>query len=121
MNSSTTTQANPAGSLLVFVRNVILKALVLFILANLIFAISYPMTALGRISAYNHLFPGRQRLPYGDNPGKAYNLSLFNLEAMFASHEIAANDKPAGEYRIILIGDSATWGFLQPVENTLSS
>ncbi|MEW5870004.1 MAG: hypothetical protein AB1894_12055 [Chloroflexota bacterium] len=104
-----------------FLRNVVLKALVLFILANLIFAICYPLPELGRISAYNHIFPGRARLPYSENPQQSYNLSLYNLQAMFASHQLSGMQKPTGEYRVILIGDSSTWGFLLPVEQTLSS
>ena len=78
-----------------FVRNVILKALALFLVANLLFGLSDPSPLLGRVSAYNHLFPGRQRLPYSDDPQHAYNLSLYNLEAMFASHELAAGPKAA--------------------------
>jgi hypothetical protein len=104
-----------------FARNVILKAGALFIIANLLFASAYPLPALGRLSIYNRLVPGRQRLPYGDNPERAYNLSLYNLEAMFASHEISARAKPADEFRVILIGDSSTWGFLLPANQTLSA
>jgi hypothetical protein len=100
---------------------VLLKALAIFLVFNLLFAFFYPLPALGRISAYNRLFPGRERLPYGDQPSRAYNLSLYNLEAMFASHEIAAGPKPPGEYRVILIGDSATWGFLLPADQTLAA
>ncbi len=77
-----------------FARNVLLKAAALFIIANLLFALFYPLPALGRISLYNRLVPGRQRLPYSDNPSKAYSLSLYNLEAMFASHELSASSKP---------------------------
>jgi hypothetical protein len=104
-----------------FVRNVIFKALALFLVANLLFSLSNPSPLLGRISAYNHLFPGRQRLPYSDDPQHAYNLSLYNLDAMFASHELAAGPKPAGEYRVFLIGDSSTWGFLLPSDQTLAA
>jgi hypothetical protein len=104
-----------------FARNVVFKALALFLLANLLFAVWYPVNSLGRISAYNQLFPGRLRLPYGDNPGLAYNLSLYNLEAMFASHELSAAPKMPGEYRVILIGDSSTWGFLLPAGQTLAA
>ncbi len=60
------------------------------------------------------------RLPFGENPTEAYNLSLYDLEAMFASHEINAGDKPSDEFRIILIGDSATWGTLLEPQDTLS-
>jgi hypothetical protein len=104
-----------------FVRNVLIKALVLFIAANVLFAFTNPLPALGRLSAYNGLFPGRLRLPYGDRPDLAYNLSLFNLDAMFASHEIASGRKPADEFRVVLIGDSSTWGFLLRPEDTLSA
>jgi hypothetical protein len=40
---------------------------------------------------------------------------------MFASHEISSGLKPEDEFRIILIGDSATWGTLLKPEETLSS
>ena len=103
------------------VRNVLFKTAILFILANLIFAVFYPLPAIGKFSAYNHLFPGRQRLPYGDNPQKAYNLSLFNLEAMFASHELSGKEKSQNEFRVIFIGDSSTWGFLLPDDQTITA
>lgn len=96
------------------------KTLVVFTLINLIFAFFYPLPALGKISAYNLVFPGRKRLPYGDNPSKSYNLSLFNLDAMFASHIISGSQKPDDEFRVILIGDSATWGFLLQPDETVS-
>jgi hypothetical protein len=112
---------NTSKSSLHFNRNVIIKALVLFLLLNLIFALVWPIPPLGRISAYNSIFPGRLRLPYGDDPKKAYNLSLYNLEAMFASHELTNGIKPPDEYRILLIGDSSTWGFLLPPQESLSS
>jgi hypothetical protein len=77
------------------------------------------LPAAGVPSAYNHIFPGRQRLPFGENPSLAYNLSLYNLDAMFASHEIAV-PKADDEYRIIVIGDSSVWGTLLRPEETLS-
>ena len=104
-----------------FICNIVIKGLILFLLANLVFAILKPMAFLGRISVYNHLFPGRVRLPYGERPDISYNLSLFNLEAMFASHEIASMPKPKDEYRVILIGDSSVWGFLLHPQDTLSA
>ena len=52
--------------------------------------------------------PGRPRLPYGEAPAKAYNLNLFQLDALFASHELSAGPKPAGEFRVLLIGESGT-------------
>jgi hypothetical protein len=103
-----------------FVRNVVIKALILFTAVNGVFAAANLMPALGHISLYNTLLPGRTRLPYGEDPQADYNLSLFNLEAMFASHEAAARPSP-GPLRVMLIGDSATWGFLLPPEETLAS
>ncbi len=100
---------------------VLAKALLLFLLLNLLYAFIQPAAVLGRISLYNRLFPGRVRLPYGDVPERAHNLSLFNLEAMLASHEIAGAPKAPDEYHVLLIGDSSTWGFLLPPEETLSA
>jgi hypothetical protein len=103
-----------------FIRNVIVKALVLFAAANGIFAAVDLMPALGRLSVYNRLVPGRVRLPYGEDPGRDYNLSLFNLEAMFASHEVSAQPDP-DEFRVMLIGDSSTWGFLLESDATVAA
>lgn len=103
-----------------FLWGVLLKAGLLFILINIVFAVIDPLPWLGRISIYNKLVPGRQRLPFGENPEKAYNFSLFQLEAMFASHEIAGDQKKSDEYRVILIGDSSVWGFLLNNEDTVS-
>jgi len=104
-----------------FVRNIIVKALLLFLAINLVFVLTNPLPVLGRFSAYNHLFPGRKRLPYGENPQRSYNLSLYNLEAMFASHELDGTAKAEDEYRVIIIGDSSTWGFLLQPNETFTS
>jgi len=102
-----------------FVRNVILKAAILFAALNAVFALLNPLPALGHLSAYNWLLQGRERLPYGENPGVAYNLSLYQLDAMFASHKLAGADHK-GEYRVLLIGDSSVWGILLRPEDTLA-
>src|SRR5512145_2306080 len=103
-----------------FLRFTIILAVLFFGAANLLFAWVNPMDFLGRTSAYNAIFPGRARLPYGERPDLAYNLSLFNLEAMFAAHQIAL-PKGADEFRVVLIGDSSTWGFLLKPKETLSA
>ena len=102
-----------------FLRNVFLKGLALFLLVNLVFVPVNP-ARLAKISLYNSFFPGRTRFPFGEDPAQSYNLSLFNLDAMFASHVIAAGPKPAGEYRVFVIGDSSTWGILLHPEQTLA-
>ena len=102
-----------------FLRNVLLKGLVLFLLFDLACSAIDP-SALGKISLYNSLFPGRQRFPFGENSAQSYNLSLFNLDAMFASHVLADGSKPVDEFRVILIGDSSTWGTLLSPEETLA-
>lgn len=105
----------------VTLKGLLIKSLLLFLVFNLAFAALDPLPLVGRISAYNWLLLGRSRLPYGDRPELAYNISLFSLEAMFASHEIAGPEKALQEYRVVLIGDSATWGFLLKPEQTLSA
>ena len=102
-----------------FLRNVLLKALLLFVVFNLVFA-AWPPVWLGRISAYNLLFPGRPRFPFGEAPSVSYNLSLYDLDAMFASHVLSAGTKPANEYRVLLVGDSSVWGTLLRPQDTLA-
>jgi hypothetical protein len=111
------TTSNPGVT---FYRRVFIKGLLLFILVNVLFSILQPVPYLGKFSAYNLLFPGRKRLPYGDDPSRSYNLTLFQMEALFASHEISAGHKSADEFRVIVIGDSSTWGFLLQPDQTLS-
>jgi len=102
-----------------FLRNVVIKGLILFLIVNLAFSGIQPAW-LGKVSLYNRIFPGRERFPFGEDPAQAYNLSLFNLDAMFASHVISAGAKPESEYRIVIIGDSSTWGTLLRPEETLA-
>ena len=97
-----------------------LKTLVFFIVFNLVFILTNPLGWLGKVSLYNAVLPGRPRLPWGENPQRAYNLTLNNLDAMFASHEIS-QPKQADEFRVVLIGDSSTWGFLLKPEDTLAA
>lgn len=97
-----------------------LKGGALFILANILFALTDPLPLIGQISLYNGLVSGRARLPYGENPSQSYNLSLANLEALFAAHEINGAPKAADEYRVLVIGDSSVWGVLLAPQETLS-
>lgn len=103
-----------------FLGGVLVKAALLFAALNLLFGLINPMGALGRISFYNILFPGRERLPFGENQAVAYNLSLYNLDAMFASLRLNGAPKAADEYRVLVIGDSSVWGTLLRPQETLS-
>ncbi|MEJ2447664.1 MAG: hypothetical protein P8Y37_06960 [Anaerolineales bacterium] len=78
--------------------------------------------SIGKLSVYNSIIPGRARFPYSDVPQKAYNVSVYNLDANFASHRVSAGKKadPDQEVRVFLLGDSATWGTLLKPEETLS-
>jgi len=98
---------------------VVFKGLILFLVINFVFA-TIGSSGLGKISLYNHIFIGRLRLPFGENPAEAYNFSLDNLDAMFASHVISGDEKKAGEYRVFVIGDSSSWGILLKPEETLA-
>ena len=102
-----------------FVCSVLVKTLILLLAANLLFALVNPMPFLGKLTLYNWLFPGRARLPFGEDPGQAYNLSLFSLDAMFASQAVARPKAP-GEYRVLVVGDSSVWGILLPPGQTLA-
>jgi hypothetical protein len=104
-----------------FVRNVVIKASVLFFLLNLGFAWFDPLEKLGQLSAYNVIFPGRSRLPFGEDSARSYNLTISQLGAMMAAHEIEAEPKPPDEYRVLLLGDSSVWGFLLEPDQTISA
>ncbi len=103
-----------------FLIRVLTKGLLLFLAANLAAAAWLPYADLGKLSLYNRLVPGRERLPFGEEPAKSYNLSLYNLEAMFASLELDAAPKAADEYRVLVFGDSSVWGTLLKPEQTLA-
>jgi hypothetical protein len=98
---------------------IFLKALAAYAVLNIVMLAGAGPTPAGP-SLYNAFWPGRARLPWGERPDLAYNLSLSNLDAMFASHEIAA-PKAADEFRVVLIGDSSTWGFLRRPDETLAA
>lgn len=97
---------------------VLLKAALLFVLFNFMF-LFIKGTPFDRLSLYNSVFPGRERFPFGE-ARDSYNLSLFDLDAMFASHVLNGTDKAPDEYRVLLIGDSSVWGTLLKPEETLA-
>jgi len=98
--------------------NILIKGLLLFLIFNLVFSAWQPR--LGSFSLYNVILRGRERLPFGENSAQAYNLSLFNLDAMFASQAINGAPKAKDEFRVVLMGDSSVWGILLRPEQTLA-
>ncbi|MBA3072443.1 MAG: hypothetical protein FP831_02520 [Anaerolineae bacterium] len=101
-----------------FLRNVLIKGLLLFAIINLVWAVFNP--SLGKLSSYNMLFEGRDRLPFGEDSARSYNLSLYDLDAMFSSLKLDGPPKLDNEYRVFVIGDSSTWGTLLKPEDTLA-
>ncbi len=104
-----------------FVGRVLLKAALLFVLINGLYLLVNPLPALSTFTLYNTLLPGRERLPYSDDPAQTYSLTLNSIEAMFASHEINSVIAADDVFRVVLIGDSSVWGWLLPVDKTLSA
>jgi hypothetical protein len=102
-----------------FYRNVILKALVLFIIFNLILVIIPPSNGGPQLSIYNRLVPGRARFPFGETPREAYNFSLYDVDAMFAAHEVNAGLTPE-TLNVFVFGDSSVWGTLLTPQETLA-
>ena len=102
-----------------FARNVILKALALLVVFLLVVLAFNPLSGLGKLSLYNFIFPGRLRFPFGEDPQISYNLTINNLDVLFASHQVV-QPKAADEYRVFLIGDSSVWGILLRPEQTLA-
>ena len=102
-----------------FLIAVLLKALLLLVVIGGLILLLNPSRSLGRISLYNNLFPGRERFPHGENPQRSYNMTINDLDAMFASHVIT-REKDADEFRVIVLGDSSVWGTLLPNDQTLA-
>ena len=98
--------------------SLLIKAALIFVLFNFAFIFLWNVP-LGKLSLYNVIFPGRERFPFGENQ-RGYNLSLFDLDAMFAAHILSGTPKAPDEFRVFLIGDSSVWGTLLTPEQTLA-
>jgi hypothetical protein len=108
------------NSLDVCIPRLIIKVVLLLILINFCWIIICKLP-IGKISLYNKIYNGRLRLPYGENPSKSYNLSLYDIDAMFASHIISdRTNKKEKKLKIAFVGDSSIWGFLQQPDETLT-
>ncbi|KAB2905055.1 MAG: hypothetical protein F9K27_06070 [Anaerolineae bacterium] len=104
-----------------FVGRVVLKATLLFVTINVVYALTNPLPTVHSVSVYNTLVPGRERLPYGENPSESYNITILQVEGMFTSHILNDADKKNDEYRVFLVGDSSVWGWLLDEDETLSA
>jgi lysophospholipase L1-like esterase len=100
---------------------VLLKAILLFVVVNVIFALINP--PVGKFTLYNYLVPGRLRFPYEQEPAfyfVGFNAPIYeDYDAMFGAHVISQR-KPADEFRLLLLGDSATWGVTVQANDMLS-
>lgn len=102
-----------------FLRNVLVKTIISFILFNAVLMALPAHGSAQQVSLYNSLVPGRARFPFGENPQEAYNFSLYDVNAMFASHQVSAAVQ-SDEVRIFVIGDSSVWGTLLHNDETLT-
>ena len=100
---------------------ILAKAFVLYAIANLAFAaFNLP---IGKLSIYNELLPGRERVPY-EREVEYYSVShtipvYEDMDAMYQSH-ILSQPKAEDEFRVMLLGDSSAWGFELHPEDTLA-
>jgi hypothetical protein len=96
------------------------KTLLLLLVLNAAVLPFDSVASAGRLSLYNSLVPGRLRLPYADDPARAFNVSATQLDALFRSHVLSA---PAlqDEMRVIVLGDSSVWGFRLGPQVTLAA
>lgn len=97
------------------------KTAILFVAVNVIFAMTNP--PVGKLTLYNSVFPGRTRFPYEQEPKFyfiGFNAPVYeDFDAMFGAHEISKK-KLEDEFRLILLGDSSTWGISVQSDDMLS-
>jgi len=102
-----------------FIARVLIKGIGLFLVFNVVFAVLSPMDVFSRLTLYNIVFAGRERLPYGGNDfTQSHAITMNNIPAMIASHQIA-RPKMNDEFRVVILGNSGVWGFWLPSNQTL--
>ncbi len=87
---------------------ILIKAVLLFTIFNYAF-VFVPNSAIWRLSLYNTVIPGRPRFTQEDD-----------LDLLFSTHEIANSAQHPNEYKVLVLGDSSTWGYLLNPEETFS-
>ncbi|MFN8411938.1 MAG: hypothetical protein U0Z26_06080 [Anaerolineales bacterium] len=100
--------------------HVLMKAVVLYAIANLAFAYFNP--PIGKLSIYNWLVPGRERVPYEREVAYylgSHTIPVYeDMDAMYKS-TVMSQPKASDEYRVVLLGDSSAWGFQLKPDETL--
>ena len=102
------------------VGRILLKATLLFVLLNVAFALTDPMSFLGRIGIYNWLVPGRERITYDNGSQQSHTVTTANLSADLSTHAVAGA-YPPDEFRVFVFGDSATWAPTQQSDQTVTA
>ncbi len=92
------------------------KGLGIFLILEFAFVNLHP--DLSQINVYGTLVPKRERFPISTHAPEDAALDVGNLDAMFASH-IVSEPKPENEFRVLVLGDSAVWGDLLDIDQTL--
>lgn len=88
---------------------ILLKVGFLFFVFNYAFAL-VPNSFLWKISLYNTILPGKPRFPQEDD-----------LDLLFSVHEIDSSlAKADDEFNVVILGDSATWGYLLDPQETFA-
>jgi hypothetical protein len=103
---------------------VIIGGMLLFLAANLVFALIDP--PLVSLTLINKVLPGFRRFPVPRVAQEKNGVSIVtgefiaNLDILLSSHIIAGKEKPRDEYRIVLVGDSTVWGSPLELNQTLT-
>jgi hypothetical protein len=102
---------------------ILLKTFALFVAANLIYLALSPLPALSQVTVHNTIIPGRMRMQAANSAtgDTGYGRATTNIDLMLATHELASAEKAADEYRVLLLGDSAAWGYLLADHETLAA
>ena len=95
---------------------VLVKGLLLF--AILEYTLMWVFPGLAPFNAYALLNMKRERFPLATLSPVDDAQDVGNLDAMFASH-IVSNPKAPGEFRVLVLGDSAVWGLQLRPDQTL--
>jgi hypothetical protein len=119
MSEITSSQFTDVAATWGFVARVVVKAAFVLVVCNFTYAL-IPTGAIDRLSLHNSIVPGRERFPIGT--ADEFTQTVYSLDALFASHEVSSLSRDRdGEYRVFLLGDSATWGYLLAPDDTYSA